>query len=64
MKIWQIKDRPKSLVLSDAELIAAIKQGLLRGDDVLIKDQARQMPYKIKRKKIMKHYHSILLFLK
>ena len=36
MKIWQIKDRPKSLVLSDAELIAAIKQGLLRGDDVLI----------------------------
>ena len=36
MKIWQIKDRPKSLVLSDAELIAAIKQGLLKGDDVLI----------------------------
>lgn len=36
MKIWQIKDRPKSLILSDAELIAAIKQGLLRGEDVLI----------------------------
>ena len=36
MKIWQIKDRPKSLVLSDAELITTIKQGLLRGDDVLI----------------------------
>ena len=24
MKIWQIRDRPKSLVLSDAELIAAL----------------------------------------
>ena len=36
MKIWQIKDRPKSLILTDEQLIIAIKNGLLNGDDVLI----------------------------
>lgn len=36
MKIWQIKNRPKSLVLTDEQLIIAIKDKLLRGDDVLI----------------------------
>ena len=36
MKIWQIKDRPKALMLTDDELILAIKNGLLKGDDVLL----------------------------
>ena len=36
MKIWQIKDRPKALMLTDEELILAIKNGLLKGDDVLL----------------------------
>ena len=36
MKIWQIKNRPKTLILSDEELIIAIKKGLLKGEDVLI----------------------------
>ena len=36
VKIWQIKDRPKSLILTDEQLIIAIKNGLLNGDDVLI----------------------------
>lgn len=36
MKIWQIKNRPKSLVLTDEQLIIAIKDKLLRGDDILI----------------------------
>ena len=36
MKIWQIKDRPKSLILTDKELILAIKNGLLTKDDILI----------------------------
>lgn len=36
MKIWQIKDRPKALMLSDEELIMAIQNGLLTKDDVLL----------------------------
>lgn len=36
MKIWQIKDRPKALMLTDEELILAIKNGLLKGDDILL----------------------------
>lgn len=36
MKIWQIKNRPKSLVLTDEQLIIAIRDKLLRGDDILI----------------------------
>ncbi len=36
MKIWQIKNRPKSLILTDEQLIIAIKDKLLRGDDILI----------------------------
>ena len=39
MKIWQIKNRPKSLVLSDEELVIAIKKGLLKQDDVLISNE-------------------------
>lgn len=36
MKIWQIKNRPKEMILTDDELIQAIKNGLLNGDDVLL----------------------------
>ena len=36
MKIWQIKNRPKSLILTDEQLIIAIRDKLLRGDDILI----------------------------
>lgn len=35
-KIFQIKDRPNSLKLTEDELISAIKNGLLKADDVII----------------------------
>ena len=42
MKIWQIKNRPKTLILSDEELIIAIKKGLLKGEDVLISTELEE----------------------
>ena len=42
MKIWQIKNRPKTLILSDEELIIAIKKGLLNGEDVLINTELEE----------------------
>lgn len=42
MKIWQIKNRPKTLILSDEELIIAIKKGLLKGEDVLINTELEE----------------------
>ena len=42
MKMWQIKNRPKSLVLSDEELVIAIKKGLLKKDDVLITSELEE----------------------
>ncbi len=35
-KIFQIKDRPDTLILTESELIDAIKNGLLDGEDVII----------------------------
>ncbi len=35
-KIFQIKDRPDTLILTESELIEAIKNGLLDGEDIII----------------------------
>ncbi len=36
MKVWQIKDRPSSLFLSEEEVIEAILNGLIGPDDILV----------------------------